>query len=96
MVYLNSKNRASGGALMHHNGPLTLRDSTFVNNRSEDAGGAILIAQTTLQPGWNRATLSNLTVVGNRADALRAYPKTSDIGYNLLRYHFTAEEVVNG
>jgi len=26
----------------------------------------------------------------------RAYPKTSDIGYNLLRYHFTAEEVVNG
>ena len=70
MVYLNSNNRASGGALMHHNGPLTLRDSTFVNNRSEDAGGAILIAQTTLQPGWNRATLSNLTVVGNRADAL--------------------------
>jgi len=27
---------------------------------------------------------------------LGAYPKTSDIGYNLLRYHFTAEEVVNG
>ncbi|WP_322488178.1 choice-of-anchor Q domain-containing protein [Chloroflexus sp.] len=69
IVALNSNNRASGGALMHHNGPLTLRDSTFVNNRSEDIGGAILIAQTTFHSGWNRSTLTNLTVVGNRADA---------------------------
>lgn len=72
IVYLNSNNRASGGALMHHNGPLTLRDSTFVNNRSEDAGGAIVVAQTTLTSGWNRSTLTNLTVVGNRADAATA------------------------
>ncbi|WP_299754724.1 choice-of-anchor Q domain-containing protein [uncultured Chloroflexus sp.] len=69
VVYLSSNNRASGGALMHHNGPLTLRDSTFVNNRSEDNGGAILIAQTTFYAGWNRSILANLTVVGNRADA---------------------------
>ncbi|MDW8406135.1 choice-of-anchor Q domain-containing protein, partial [Chloroflexus sp.] len=72
MVYLNSNNRASGGALMHHNGPLTLRDSSFVNNRSEDAGGAILIAQTTFHAGWNRSMLTNLSVVGNRADAPNA------------------------
>ncbi|ABU58329.1 choice-of-anchor Q domain-containing protein [Roseiflexus castenholzii] len=72
IVYLNSNNRASGGALMHHNGPLTLRDSTFVNNRSEDAGGAIVIAQSVFHSGWNRSTLTNLTVVGNRADAQNA------------------------
>uniref|UniRef100_UPI002ACE1B6D choice-of-anchor Q domain-containing protein n=1 Tax=Chloroflexus sp. TaxID=1904827 RepID=UPI002ACE1B6D len=72
MVHLNSNNRASGGALMHHNGPLTLRNSTFVNNRSEDAGGAILIAQTTFHAGWNRSMLTNLSVVGNRADASNA------------------------
>lgn len=70
-VYLNTRGRASGGALMHHNGPLTLRDSTFVNNRSEDAGGAILVAQTAFHPNWNSALLSNLTIVGNRADAFQ-------------------------
>lgn len=70
-VYLNARGRASGGALMHHNGSLILRDSTFVNNRSEDAGGAILVAQTTFHPNWNLASLSNLTIVGNRADALQ-------------------------
>lgn len=69
IVYLNSSGRASGGALMHHNGLLTLRDTTFVNNRSEDIGGAVVVAQTTFHPGWNQAVLTNLTVVGNRADA---------------------------
>ncbi len=71
IVYLNANNRASGGALMHHNGPLILSDSTFINNRSESAGGAILIAQTTFpsgHPEWNQTTLTNLTIVGNRAD----------------------------
>ncbi len=68
IVYLNRNNRASGGALMHHNGPLTLRDSTFVNNRSEDIGGAMVIAHNATS-SWHRATLSNLTIVGNRADA---------------------------
>lgn len=72
VVYLNRNGRASGGALVHHNGPLTLRDSTFVNNRSEDIGGAILVAQSTSHAGWNTALLSNLTVVGNRADAPNA------------------------
>ncbi|WP_298819343.1 choice-of-anchor Q domain-containing protein [Chloroflexus sp.] len=69
IVYLNSNGRASGGALMHHNGPLTLRDSTFFNNRSEDIGGAVVVAQTTFHTNWNRAVLTNLAVVGNRADA---------------------------
>jgi hypothetical protein len=68
-VYLSSGNRASGGGLMHHNGPLNLHDVTFVDNISQDAGGAALIAQTAITPGWNYALLTNLTVVGNRADS---------------------------
>jgi len=69
VVYLSSSNRASGGGLMHHNGPLNLHDVTFVDNISQDAGGAALIAQTAITPGWNYALLTNLTVVGNRADS---------------------------
>lgn len=71
IVYRNANQRASGGALMHHNGPLILSNSTFINNRSENAGGAILIAQTTFpsgHPEWNQTALTNLTIVGNRAD----------------------------
>jgi hypothetical protein len=69
VVLLSNRRRASGGGLMHHNGPLSLRDSTFINNLSQDAGGAVLVAQTTITPGWNYAHLTNLTVVGNRADS---------------------------
>lgn len=63
---------ANGGALMHHNGPLTLRNSTFVGNRSEQNGGAIRIAQSTTYTAWSTATLVNLTIAYNRADALAA------------------------
>lgn len=71
-VLLSRGDKANGGALMHHNGPLTLRNSTFVGNRSEDAGGAIVVAQSSSGGSWRNSTITNVTVIGNRADAINS------------------------
>lgn len=70
MVYLSRGGKAYGGALHHHNGTLTLRNSTFVGNRSEDAGGAITITQGGSSGAWRTSYLSNLTIANNRSDRL--------------------------
>ncbi|NJN19809.1 MAG: hypothetical protein HC822_28020 [Oscillochloris sp.] len=59
--------RSFGGALVHHQGNLTLRNSTFVNNSAEMYGGAMMIAQSS-KGSWHESTVSNVTATNNRAD----------------------------
>lgn len=71
-VLLSKGGKANGGALMHHQGSLTLRNSTFVGNRSEEAGGAVVIYQNSSDSAWNNSTVTNVTITNNRADAFNS------------------------
>lgn len=62
-VDLNTGGYAIGGALRHGGGPLTLSDSTFVENRARTGGGA-------LWSGRNYpAILTNVTFNANRVES---------------------------
>lgn len=69
-VTFGKKGQADGGGLIHGNVPLTLRNSTFLNNIARNAGGGFYLTRT------GTASLTNVTVYGNRAE-----PSTGTGGY---------------
>ncbi|NJL04724.1 MAG: hypothetical protein HC911_07400 [Chloroflexaceae bacterium] len=66
----NNSGAANGGGLIHGNVPLTMRDTTFLNNIARNAGGGFYLTRTGV------ASLTNVTVYGNRAE-----PSTGTGGY---------------
>ncbi len=69
-VILGRRGQADGGGLIHGNVPLTMRNTTFLNNIARNAGGGFYLTRT------GTASLTNVTVYGNRAE-----PSTGTGGY---------------
>ncbi|EKD06057.1 MULTISPECIES: DUF4347 domain-containing protein [Limnospira] len=62
-VVESSRGQALGGGLRHGNAELTINNTTFANNRSENQGGGLWIGET------SPVTITNTTISGNRAES---------------------------